>query len=168
VCQTAIWNSTIKIIAGVTSSAGSSATLLYNPMGIFYDANNTLFVADSSNNRIQKFVNGSSTGITVSNLSLSNPTAVYITNTNILYIVDYSNYRIQQWNNSIVTTVAGGHGSGSTLDKMSTSYALYIDPNLNIYISEYGNHRISLWTAGNTTAGQMVRNFISLRKFYLV
>ncbi len=144
----------------MTSSPGSAATQLNGPMDVKFDKNRTLFVADYSNNRIQKFASGSSTGSTVPGLTLSNPTAVYLTNTGLLYIVDYSNYRIQQWNNGVVTTVAGGHGSGSTLDKMSTSYALYVASNLNIYISEYGNHRVSLWTAGNTTAGQVVRKFV--------
>jgi len=167
VCQTATWNNTIRIIAGVTSSAGSSATLLSSPMDVSYDTNRTLFVADYGNSRIQKFAYGSTTGTTVSGLSLSNPTAVYVTNTGILYIVDYSNYRIQQWNNGVVTTVAGGHGSGSTFDKMSTSYALFIDTNLNIYVSEYGNNRVSFWTAGNTTAGRLVRSFSFFKQYMM-
>ena len=92
----------------------------------------------------------------MSGLSLSSPTGIYVTNTGILYIIDSSNYRVQQWNSGIITTVAGGHGSGSTLDKMSTSYALYVDINLNVYLSDYGNHRVCKWIAGNTTAGFLV------------
>ena len=156
VCSTAVWNSSVQVIAGVTSSSGNASTQLNNPIDVFYDANRRLFVADYTNNRIQKFVYGSTTGTTISGLSLLNPTAVHVTNTDILYIVDYSNYRIQKWNNGVVATVAGGRGSGSTLDKMSTSYALYVDVNFNIYISEHGNHRVSLWSAGNTTVGHIV------------
>ena len=160
VCSTATWNSTARVIAGTTSSYGSTSTKLYNPMDVSFDANGTFYVADYSNDRIQRFPSGSITGTTVSGLSVSSPTGVVVKNNSVLYIIDYLNYRIQKWDNGVVTTVAGGHGSGSTVDKMSTTYAIYIDNNSNIYVSEYGNHRVSLWTAGNTTAGRLVRSFV--------
>ncbi|CAF1162971.1 unnamed protein product [Adineta steineri] len=43
-------------IAGVTNSQGSNATHLYNPYGLALDSQLNLYVADSANNRIQKFV----------------------------------------------------------------------------------------------------------------
>ncbi|CAF5095304.1 unnamed protein product, partial [Rotaria sp. Silwood1] len=52
--------------------------------------------------------------------------------------------------------VAGGHGTGTTLDKIGTSYAIYLDDQSNIYISEYSNHRVTIWLNGNTTAGSIV------------
>ncbi|CAF4359310.1 unnamed protein product [Rotaria sp. Silwood2] len=124
-------------------------------MDVAYDTNGTLYVADSINDRIIKFVNGSTTGIIVPGLTLNGPTAVFMAGTGILYILDSINYRIVQWNNGVVTAVAGAHGTGATLDKISISYALYVDTNLNVYISDYSNHRISFWTAGNTTIGRL-------------
>lgn len=54
--------------------------------------------------------------------------------------------------------VAGGRGSGSSLDKITTSYAIDLDSQANIYISEYGNHRITKWMT--TVAGTIVCDFI--------
>ena len=42
-------------IAGVTGVAGNSAQHLYNPYGIAFDKDFNLYVADTSNHRIQKF-----------------------------------------------------------------------------------------------------------------
>lgn len=162
VCSTAMWNSTLQIIAGITSSVGATATQLYNPMDVGYDKNGTLYVADSTNNRIQKFINGSNTGVTVPNMTLNNPSAIFVTNDGILYVIDSLNYRVQMWDNDIVRTAAGGHGAGSTLDKMLGSNGLYVDTYFNIYLSDTGNNRVTLWTAGNTTAGQLVHIFIFL------
>ncbi|CAF4009054.1 unnamed protein product [Rotaria sp. Silwood1] len=125
-------------------------------MDVAYDANGTLYVADSTNDRIQRFVNGSTTGTSLSGLTINNPTAVFMTNNGILYIIDSLNYRVLRWNNGVATIVAGGHGIGSTLDKMSTSNGLYIDTNLNIYISDTANNRVTFWTAGNTTIGRLM------------
>ena len=125
-------------------------------MDIAFDSNRLLYVADYSNNRIQRFSYGSPTGITLTGMTLSNPTAVFTTDTGFLYVLDFSNYRVLRWNNSQTVVVAGGQGSGTTLNKISTSYGLFVDPNHNVYISEYGNHRVSLWTNGNTTIGRLV------------
>lgn len=121
-------------------------------------------MADSVNDRIQTFANGSSSGVTVTGLTINNPTAVFVTNSGILYLIDSLNYRVLQVNNGVVTTVAGGRGTGTTLDKMGTSNALYVDTNLNVYLSEYANHKVVLWTAGNTTIGRLVRIQISIQR----
>jgi hypothetical protein len=57
-------------IAG-TGFSGSTATLLNTPKDVFVDSSQNIYVADSANNCIQYFLNGSATGIT---LSLSWPT----------------------------------------------------------------------------------------------
>lgn len=147
------------MLAGQTSTYGSTAVRLYSPSDMAYDETGNLYVADTSNDRIQKFAPGSTSGTTVSGLTVTDPTAIHIVNASLFYIVDYTNYRIQRWNNGVATIVAGGNGAGATLNKMSTSYELYVDNNLNIYISEYGNHRVTLWTAGNTTQGRIVCTF---------
>lgn len=54
------------------------------------------------------------------------------------------------------TVVVGGRGSGTTFDKITTSYAMFVDNQYNIYVSENGNHRVTKWLNGNTTAGSLV------------
>ena len=55
--------------------------------------------------------------------------------------------------------VAGGNGTGSTLDKISFSYGLYVDDLHNVYVSDYGNHRVTLWMKNNASVGRVVCYF---------
>ena len=58
VCPTAVWNQTFTSLAGTSGSAGSSASLLYNPGDLNFDAYLNLYVADTTNHRIQFFPRG--------------------------------------------------------------------------------------------------------------
>lgn len=58
-CQTGVYNSSWTIVAGPTSTAGTSAIFLNNPYDVFIDGNFNIYVADYTNNRIQKFLPGS-------------------------------------------------------------------------------------------------------------
>ena len=57
-CPTATYNQTVSILAGTTSSAGSTATLLYYPYDLDYDAYRNLYVVDYYNHRVQRFAPG--------------------------------------------------------------------------------------------------------------
>ncbi|CAF3042616.1 unnamed protein product [Rotaria socialis] len=172
VCATAIWNSTFSLAAG-TGTAGSTATLLYNSYDVFIDGWQSIYVVDNYNNRVQKYLAGSNIGTTVAGLSftfgvtptagsappqLNSPTGIFVDLTGIIYVADYNNYRIQKWlpGYPFGSTVAGGRGLGTTLDKLGGVQAIYVDAQSNIYVSDYTNHRVSLWAAGNTTAGKVV------------
>ncbi|CAF0799245.1 unnamed protein product [Adineta steineri] len=62
-CNSLRWNQTGQIVAGTTS--GSSANQLKNPSCLYIDNNNTLYICDHDNNRIQKWIQGATTGTTV-------------------------------------------------------------------------------------------------------
>lgn len=169
ICPTAVWNQTFRVVAGVTSSFGSTATLLYNPYDVSYDGYQNLYVADTSNHRIQFFRSGTTTGITVAGNSgslgygrseLYNPYGISVTPTGTMFILDTSNHRVLQWQlgEPLGTVVVNGRGSGSTFDRISTSYAFFVDNQLNIYVSEYANERVTRWANGNNTAGTLVRD----------
>ncbi|CAF0873093.1 unnamed protein product [Didymodactylos carnosus] len=57
--------STGTVVAGTVGVPGNSSTQLYSPMGITLDQWYNIYVADRTNNRVQLFCNGSSTGITI-------------------------------------------------------------------------------------------------------
>ena len=103
-------------VAGVTSSAGNSSSKLYSPTSIFVDSIGSIYITDSLNYRVQKWIPGQSNG----------------------------------------TTVAGGQGMGTTLNKLGVCYGVFVDYQFNIYISDYSYHRVVMWTAGNTTIGRLV------------
>ena len=55
VCPTAVWNQTFSVVAGSSNNRGSSSVLLNNPADMTVDGYFNLYVADSTNHRIQQF-----------------------------------------------------------------------------------------------------------------
>ncbi|MGQ4828401.1 hypothetical protein ACQ10I_19535, partial [Enterococcus faecalis] len=78
---------------------------LKNPSGIFVDSKGAIYIADTDNDRIQKWLPGDSIGVTVAGGNgrgiaanqLSYPTAVYVDAYDNIYIADGFNARIQKW-----------------------------------------------------------------------
>ena len=175
-CSTAVWNSTSTIVAGSTSTAGSSSTLLYDPYDVAFDGYRNLYVVDYFNHRIQRFRPGSAIGTTVAGNSgsagsgrseLYYPSAISVTWNSVMYIYDYFNCRVFQWQvgEPLGIVVVNGRGCGSTLDRIGRGYGIFVDNQLNIYISDYPYHRVTKWSNGNNTAGALV-NIFSKKKFF--
>jgi len=111
------WNSTGITVAGISGSPGSADNQLNLPYDIFLDYANNLYIADRDNNRIQKYLSGSSIGQRVagnvtagsSSDKLNSPVRVLIDSNEDLYITDRANCRIQFWRKgaSSGTTIAG-------------------------------------------------------------
>ncbi|CAF3958273.1 unnamed protein product, partial [Rotaria sp. Silwood1] len=130
VCATSYWNSTLKIVAGYTGYPSSALTRLYYPQDVTFDGYRYMYVADYYNNRIMRYNPGSglaSTGKVVAGYTTSGgsgfsqlyrPTAIFLDLNRTLYILDNLNYRVQKWiyGQPLGFTVAGGRGSGTTLD----------------------------------------------------
>ncbi|CAF5037126.1 unnamed protein product, partial [Rotaria sp. Silwood1] len=142
-CSTASWNQTMSIIAGSTSSAGSTSTLLYYPFHIDYDGYANLYVVDHQNHRIQRFQPGSQTGTTVagstgslgsSRAQLYYPTAISVTQNGTMFILDRNNYRVLRWQvgDTLGYVVAGGNGNGGAFTQITTSYGLFVDNQYNV------------------------------------
>jgi sugar lactone lactonase YvrE len=146
------------LVAGSASAtAGSGSLSLYAPSGLVLDeANSFLYVADRYNYRVQRFVLGSPTGVTVAGGNgagaaanqLNRPTAIYLSKLDgSIYICDCYSNRIQKWqaNATNGTTVAGSSNgiSGSTPYLMNHPYSIAIDDQENyVYVSDSGNNRI--------------------------
>lgn len=92
-----------NLLGDISGSAGSTATLLNHPIGIAMDPMGNIYVADSSNHRIQFFLNGQSSGTTMAGTGvagmnasqLSIPFWVILDNQLNLYVSDTNNARIQ-------------------------------------------------------------------------
>ena len=90
-------NNGIGVILAGSSGPGTGAAQLLQPFGNFMDGNQTLYVADYGNHRVQKWPTGATSGITVagvtstpgSNLTLLyNPVAVLVDNNG--YVIYFS------------------------------------------------------------------------------
>lgn len=90
-------------MAGITGTPGSSNNTFNTPFYATVDYQNTLYVADLYNNRIQKFLMGSSYGTTVcgdgtagsSSNRLSWPAHVLVDSNGILRVTEVANERVQ-------------------------------------------------------------------------
>jgi hypothetical protein len=153
------WNQTGVIVAGTTSS-GSNANQLDQPSCLYIDDNNTLYICDYNNHRIQKWVQGATSGMTVAGSSagtqgssstlLKNPLDLTFDQNGYMYVADSGNNRVQRF--------APNSTNGTTI--LSSSYlsnptAIDIDNNSNIYIVDEGHTRV-VWWAQNATNGTVV------------
>ena len=160
------WNPIGITLIG-NGSNGTSLSQLNGPLGVFVDANNLVYIADSENNRVlsvSSTTNGTNIGTLVAGITgvstlasntLNYPTAVYVDSQLNLYISDANHYRVQRWSHgaSNGSTVAGSATGvpGSTLDKIDTSFALYVDTANNVYVSDAFNARVVKWSSGAVT-----------------
>lgn len=116
-------NSTVTV-AGQTDERGTTDEYLSEPKGIYFDqSTDTLYVADSENNRIQKWNKNALFGIKVAgantsypggdNGSLDEPEGVRVDEqTKVIYVTDTINNRIVRWlpGALIGDVIAGGQG----------------------------------------------------------
>ncbi|CAF4269728.1 unnamed protein product, partial [Adineta steineri] len=134
------WNT----VAG-TGTAGATSTTLNLPCDIFVDNNLNLYVADTANNRIQKFASGQINGTTVptGTITLSKPTGVILDVDGYLFIVDQGNYRLigsGPYGYRCIAACSGSYGSSST--QLNGPYSIRFDSYGNIFISDLFNNRI--------------------------
>ena len=138
---------TLTIAAG-TGCPGNSSSMLYEPRGVFVHTNLDLYVADSSNDRIQHFHPGKLSAITLAGngapgtISLSYPTEVALDGDGYLFIVDCYNSRIIGSGPDGFRTVAGGFGNGNASNQLWTPFSLSFDSDGNIFVADGTNHRI--------------------------
>ncbi|CAF1287757.1 unnamed protein product [Didymodactylos carnosus] len=123
---------------------------------IYIDKNLTIYIADTYNNRIVKWIKNSDYGILVAGGngagSLKNqlywPSGVYVHETDggTIYIADSKNERIQQWliNSTEGRTIAGSESgiSGLRLDQLSSPVQIKFDKDFNLYVVDIENARI--------------------------
>ena len=135
-------------VAG-TGCFGSQSRTLTQPSGIFVDFNFTLYVADSGNNRIQRFTLGQRNATTIAGdeatgtISLNNPVDVVLDGDGYIFIVDSGNNRVVGSGPDGFRCVAGCiNGYGSASDQLLKPMSMSFDSNGNIWVADLGNHRI--------------------------
>ena len=162
----------------------ATSALLDSPLGIAFDSNGSLYVADSHNHRIREIANGNiatvaGTGVpgfsgdtgSATAAQLDRPTAVALDSSNNLYIADSDNHRIRKLTGTTITTVAGdgeqtfsGDGGAATAAAVDTPTGIVFDPTQNgrFYLSDTHNQRVRVVDAsGNisTLAGTGTKAF---------
>ena len=145
---------TVRTLAG-GKGKGYGIDQFNYPTGIAFDHEESLYVSDMHNHRIQKWVKGATYGITVAggndygsnSNQLNEPGKIAIDALGTLYIADTENHRIQKWYQGAKEgeTVAGGNGPGNELNQLDTPYGIALDNDGYLYVSEIDNHRVVRW-----------------------
>ena len=145
----ASWNPNATTIA-------NSSTIGLNPRGIFININDTIYIADRTNNRIQIWLSGSILPTNTISVSLSTPNFVFVTITGDMYFSNL-NKNIEKW--SLDTNMSAG-----VIYTNSMCFGLFVDISNTIYCSmallhqvvkKWLNDNSTTWTivGGNGTAG---------------
>jgi uncharacterized protein (TIGR03437 family) len=177
-------NGVIATVTG-TGTRGSggdngpaTSAQLANPYGVAVDSAGSLYIADSSNNRIRKVSNraiatvaGNGTpGFSGDNgpatsAHLAYPQGVAVDSAGNLYIADTNNNRIRRVSNGVIATVAGGGASlgdngPAASAQLANPEGVAVDSAGNLYIADTSDSRIRkvsngaiTTVAGNGTVG---------------
>jgi len=146
----------INLIKTEVGVLGLSNRQLLSPKGIALDNNNSLFVSDYGNGRIQKFLPNQNFGTTIYPQTITGFTQPYDLQSdtlNNIYIADASNNRIIKLNltSNSFSIVAGGNGSGNSLDKLNYPQFFALSKSGNLLISDNLNDtsRIVKWNVNS-------------------
>ena len=127
-------------------SSGSGNGEFSYPQVITIDSSGNIYVADTLNNRIQKF---NSSGVYQSkfgtqgsgNGQFNYPQGIIIDSSGNIYVADTNNHRIQKFNSSgVYQSKFGTQGSGN--GQFNYPQGIIIDSSGNIYVADTNNHRI--------------------------
>ena len=164
---------TSPVNGGITVAGGhgqgQGANQLNVPEGMFVDGSGNIYVGDTYNNRVQKWMPGAPSGVTVAGTGsiygtsnpngLDQPIGVWVDGSGNVYVSDGGNSRVQKWAPGATTgvTVAGFDGQGNAANQLDGPFSLFMDAGGNLYIADVGNSRVQKWApgalSGTTVAG---------------
>lgn len=137
---------------------GSEANQLRRPADIYVDASGLIYIADTYNQRIQKWAPGASAGVTVAGGNgegpapnqVWGPIGVHVDPAGNIFIADAPNHRIHKWSAGASTgiTVAGFNGPGTAANRLYFPTGVYVDAVGNVYVADQFNNRIQKWEPG--------------------
>ncbi|CAF5036364.1 unnamed protein product, partial [Rotaria sp. Silwood1] len=156
-----LWNTNGETVAGVTGSLGSTPDKLNEPRNIYVDpVTNNLYIADSGNHRIQKWLPGATNGTTVAGTSgtlgssstlLNMPRDVFTDSSENIYVADSGNERIQFFpkGSTIGSTVSSSWTSAGSMWGVQVV-------NQSIYACDRDNNIV--WNNGSEVASNQWTN----------
>lgn len=139
-------------------SAGTGNGQFNAPVGIALDSSGNVYVADTGNNRIQKF-DATGTYITkwgaagTGNGQFNAPTGIVVDSGDNVYVVDRGNNRVQKFSSTgTYITKWGTTGAGN--GQFNSPRHMSVDSSNNIYVADTGNNRIQKFDSTGTYLAQ--------------
>lgn len=137
---------------GTTVATGSG---LY---ALFLDDYGNLYLTEQANARIQKWLPGAASGITVAggngvgtgSNQLYFPFGVCVNDSGDVYVSNYQTSTVQKWRPGADTgiIVAGGNGYGANANQLSNIYGIDLDNAGNLLVTDLWNHRVQKFIPG--------------------
>jgi hypothetical protein len=135
------------ILLNTFGSLGNKPREFNNPSGIAIDHNDNVYIADSQNNRIQKFADN---GTYITKLFFQEkaqgqkliPSFVSVDSENNVYVADAKYDKIQKFNNngSLITEWKSDNVAGIIADSKSTVYATdYVNDHIHVFVPKVGS-----------------------------
>lgn len=126
--------------------AGNADGQFSEPSGIAIDSSGNVYVADSLNDRIQKFDNQGAFilkwGIAGGGIGhFDSPQGIAIDSSDRIYVVDRSNNRVQKFDHNGNFITAWG-SPGSTNGNFDRPFGVAVDSSDYVYVTDSGNHRV--------------------------
>lgn len=148
---------TQQIVAGGNGS-GSALNQISAPYGMALDKDGAVYVAELGNDRVTKWLPGSTQGVVVAggngrgsgSFQLNMPMGVYVDKAGNVYVSDVGNARVQKFVSGSTSgiTVAGANGEGSGFNQLYYPQGLFVDDFFNVYVADQDNHRVVKWIPG--------------------
>ncbi|CAF0839834.1 unnamed protein product [Adineta steineri] len=138
------------VVAG--GNKGSQFNQLDMPRYIFVDEYDSVYVADSFNNRVMKWTRNATQGILIAPGQVSDknsnsmiaPMGVIVDHMGNIYVSCVRSHQIMRWSSDAIdgTTVVGEKNMGSGFTQFVQPYDLSFDRQGNLYVVDAGNNRI--------------------------
>ncbi|CAF0875504.1 unnamed protein product [Adineta steineri] len=138
-----------RCLAGCSTSAGSASSKLYYPYTLNFDSYGNMFVTDTYNNRIQKFVlfTNSCDEISTSTINPVNISSILTTQSNNVTISSLN--RVVSYNqpkfNACVSWSANASTFANGTAVGASPYGIYVNTNNTIFVADFRNSRIQIW-----------------------
>jgi DNA-binding beta-propeller fold protein YncE len=136
-------------------SAGSGNGQFNGDYGLAVDPSGNVWVADSGNNRVQKFSGAGVyqaqylAGPTPASAKFNKPKGVAVDpSSGVVWVADSGSSRIQRYNGGTSWTIFGSSGTG--LGQFRTPLGLDVDASGNIWIADSSNNRIQKFNGIST------------------
>ena len=125
---------------------------LDGPSGMRFDPEGNLVIAESRNNRIQRFDRegrhletwgeaGSGPG------QLDMPYGIHVANDGSVYVADWGNDRVQKFaTDGELLAIFGASATG--VGSLTRPSGVAVDPDGDVYVADCGNNRVQIYSAG--------------------
>ena len=129
---------------------------LRDPVRIFVDQDQIVFVADSPNGRVVQWIAGAKEGIVLAGMErkeidvnqLNRPNAVLFDHMGTVYVADYDNHRVMRYSKGCTssTVIITERGFGIGVPQLPYPYSLAFDRQGNLYVTKLLNNRVRMFS----------------------